>query len=122
MADNNITIGDNKILFNDKSTLNYAGSVIDYNKLKSLSFTTYGNIYTDDLIKLIGREFKPYIHSNGTIPVKVTFDGDKHKQTLFAQALADKTNFITPVDFSNVNGANTSLQTVVDFKPNRIKI
>ena len=122
LADNNITIGDNKILFNDKSTLNYAGSVIDYNKLKSLSFTTYGNIHTDDLIKLIGREFKPYIHSNGTIPVKVTFDGDKHKQTLFAQALADKTNFITPVDFSNVNGANTSLQTVVDFKPNRIKI
>ena len=122
LADNNITIGDNKILFNDKSTLNYAGSVIDYNKLKSLSFTTYGNIHTDDLIKLIGREFKPYIHSNGTIPVKVTFDGDKHKQTLFAQALADKSNFITPVDFSNVNGANTSLQTVVDFKPNRIKI
>lgn len=122
LANNNITIGDNKILFNDKSTLNYAGSVIDYNKLKSLSFTTYGNIHTDDLIKLIGREFKPYIHSNGTIPVKVTFDGDKHKQTLFAQALADKTNFITPVDFSNVSGANTSLQTVVDFKPNRIKI
>ena len=122
LADNNITIGDNKILFNDKSTLNYAGSVIDYNKLKSLSFTTYGNIHTDDLIKLIGREFKPYIHSNGTIPVKVTFDGDKHKQTLFAQALADKTNFITPIDFSNVSGANTSLQTVVDFKPNRIKI
>lgn len=122
LAENNITIGENKILFNDKSTLNYAGSIIDYNKLKSLSFTTYGNIHTDDLIKLIGREFKPYIHSNGTIPVKVTFDGNKHKQTLFAQALADKSNFITPVDFSNVSGANTSLQTVVDFKPNRIKI
>lgn len=122
LAENNITIGENKILFNDKSTLNYAGSIIDYNKLKSLSFTTYGNIHTDDLIKLIGREFKPYIHSNGTIPVKVTFDGNKHKQTLFAQALADKSNFITPVYFSNVSGANTSLQTVVDFKPNRIKI
>lgn len=122
LAENNITIGENKILFNDKSTLNYAGSIIDYNKLKSLSFTTYGNIHTDDLIKLIGREFKPYIHSNGTIPVKVTFDGNKHKQTLFAQALADKSNFITPVDFLNVSGANTSLQTVVDFKPNRIKI
>ena len=122
LAENNITIGENKILFNDKSTLNYAGSIIDYNKLKSLSFTTYGNVHTDDLIKLIGREFKPYIHSNGTIPVKVTLDGNKHKQTLFAQALADKSNFITPVDFSNVSGANTSLQTVVDFKPNRIKI
>lgn len=122
LAENNITIGENKILFNDKSTLNYAGSIINYNKLKSLSFTTYGNVHTDDLIKLIGREFKPYIHSNGTIPVKVTFDGNKHKQTLFAQALADKSNFITPVDFSNVSGANTSLQTVVDFKPNRIKI
>ena len=122
LVDNNINIKENSIFINDKSILKYSGNIVDYNKLKSINFATSGNINTDDLIKLIGREFKPYIHSTGSIPVKLTIDGNKQKQTLFVQALADKTNFITPVDFTNVQGKNTSLQSVVDFKPGRIKI
>lgn len=122
IADKNITVAENSILFNDKSKLNYTASVIDYTKLKSLSAILYGNIQTDDLIKLIGKEFKPFIHSQGTLPVKVTLDGNRHKQTLFAQALCDKSNFITPVDFAELQGKDISLQSVVDFKSNRIKI
>lgn len=93
VADNNITIKENSILFNDKSSLKYSGGIVDYNKLKSINFNTNGSINTDDLIKLIGREFKPFIHSQGSIPVKLTFDGDRQKQTLFAQAMCDKENF-----------------------------
>lgn len=122
VADNNITIKENSILFNDKSSLNYSGGIVDYNKLKSINFNTNGSINTDDLIKLIGREFKPFIHSQGSIPVKLTFDGDRQKQTLFAQAMCDKENFLTPVDFKNTAGLTTTIQSVVDFKPGRIKI
>ena len=122
IADNNITVKENSILLNDKSKLDYSGNVIDYNKLKSINFNVNGGINTDDLIKLIGREFKPYIHSQGSIPVKLTFEGGKSRQTLFAQALCDKDNFFTPVDFKNTEGLSTSLQAVADFKPNRIKI
>ena len=122
VAEENITIKENSVFLNDKSSLKYSGLIEDFNELKSINFIAQGGLNTEDLVKLIGREFKPFIHSKGVIPVKLTFDGDKKKQTLFVQALADKENFITPVDFSNLSGLNTSLQSVVDFKENRIKI
>lgn len=122
IADNNIVIKENKVNFNDKSTVTYSGEVTDYTKLKSIVFEASGAVATDDMIKLIGREFKPFIHSSGSIPVKVTLDGNGKKQTLFAQALCDKANFITPVDFAELQGKNLSLQSVIDLKGNRIKI
>jgi hypothetical protein len=122
IADNNITIDENKINFNDKSTITYSGEIIDYNKLNSITLKADGSIATDDLIKLIGKEFKSYVHSQGSIPVSLTVNGNGKKQTLFAQALANNQNFITPVDFTELQGKNTSLQSVIDFKGNRIKI
>ena len=122
IADKNIIIKENKINFNDKSAITYSGEVLDFEKLKSISFNAKGNVATDDLVKLIGKEFKPFIHSAGSIPVKLSFDGDSKKQTLFAQALADRYNFITPVDYDELKDKDTALQAVVDFKANRIKI
>ena len=122
IADKNLSIKENEVYFNEKSKIKYSGFVTDYEKIKNIDFLAQGNINTDDLIKLIGREFKPFILSKGSIPVKVTFSGDKKKQTLFAQALSDKDNYITPVEFTELGGKNSSLQTIIDFKPNRIKI
>lgn len=122
IAEKNINIKENKLNFNDKSTITYSGLITDYEKLKSINLTASGSVSTDDMVKLIGREFKPFIHSSGSIPVKLTVDGNKRKQTLFVQALSDKTSFITPVDFVELKDKNISLQSVVDFKGNRIKI
>lgn len=122
IANKNVIIKENKINFNDKSTITYSGEVLDFEKLKSISFNAKGNILADDIIKLIGKEFKPFIHSAGSIPVKLSFDGNGKKQTLFVQALADRYNFITPVDYNELKDQDTSLQAVVDFKGNRIKI
>lgn len=122
IADNNITIKENKLNFNNKSVVTYSGEIIDYTKLKSLVFNAHGSVATNDLVNVIGKEFKPFIHSAGEIPVKITLDGNKRKQTLFVQALTDKENFITPVDFAELKDKNLSLQSVVDLKGNRIKI
>lgn len=122
IADKNISIPENKLLFNDKSEIKFSGDVFNYIKLKNIQFKANGNVTTDDLIKLLGKELKPFIHSQGIIPVKLTLDGNKKKQTLVAQALADKDNFITPVDLTELGGKQTSLQAVVDLKPGRIKI
>ncbi len=122
IGNKNIVIKENKINFNDKSTIIYSGEILDFEKLKSISFNAKGNVNTDDLVKLIGKEFKPFIHSMGTIPVKLAFDGDGKKQTLFAQALADRYNFITPIDYKELKDKDTTMQAVVDFKGNRIKI
>jgi len=122
IADKNIKIKENDINFNNNSKIKYSGEITDYEKLKNINFLAQGNVDTNDLIQLIGRELKPFINSKGQIPVKLSIEGNKKKQTLVAQALGDNNNFITPVEFTELGGKNTSLQTVVDFKPNRIKI
>ena len=122
IADKNIVIQENKVNFNDNSVITYSGEVINYEKLKSIKFNADGKIATDDIIKLIGKEFKQFINSRGEIPVKVLFEGDGKKQTLFAQALANKENYITPVNYVELQGKDVSLQSMVDFKGNRIKI
>ena len=118
----NIIIKENKINFNDNTSLTYYGELINYEKLDLINFRLNGDVSTDDLVKLIGKEFKPFIHYTGSIPVKVTFDGNSKKQTLFAQALANKTNYITPVDYIELQDKDVSLQSTIDFKGNRIKI
>ena len=122
IADKNVSIPENKILFNDKSEIKFSGDILNYEKLKSIKLNASGNVNTDDLIKVIGREFKPFIHSQGSVPVKLTVYGDKKKQTIMAQALADSNNFITPVDLTELGGKQTSLQAIVDMKPGRMKI
>lgn len=122
IEDKNIEIEENSIFINDKSSIKFSGKIEDYNKLKSINLIANGNFFTDDLVKLIGNEFKPFIHSAGKIPVKLTVDGNKKKQTLFVQALSNKDNFITPVDMAELKDKNISLQSVIDFKNNRIKI
>lgn len=122
ISDNNIVIKENSILLNNKTKINYLGEIIDYNKLKSINFIAHGNLNTDDLVKFLGADLKPFIHSSGEIPIKLTVEGNKQKQTIFMQALADSANLITPIDIRELQNRNTSLQAVIDLKPNRIKI
>ena len=122
IADKNISIPEKKILFNDKSEIKISGDILNYEKLKSIKLNTSGNINTDDLIKLIGKEYKPFIHSQGSLPVKFMVYGDKKKQTVMAQVLTDKDNFITPVDLTELGGKQCSVQATADIKPGRIKI
>lgn len=122
IAEKNIIIKENSILLNDKTNIKYSGKVIDYEKIKSINFIAQGLVNTEDLIKLIGKELEPFINHSGDVPVKLTLDGNKHKQTIFAQILANKNNFLTPIDFSEIVNKDTSLQSVIDLKPGRIKI
>ena len=118
----NIVVKENIVKLNDNSEITYSGKILNYLKPKSINFLASGNISTNDLIKFIGQEYKPFIHSAGVLPLKVTFDGNDKRQTMFAQILTDKANFITPVDFAELSDKNMSLQTVADFKGNRVKI
>ena len=122
IADKNVVIKENKLLFNDKTAITYFGEIINYEKLNLINFRANGDVSTDDLIKIIGKDFKSFINSKGEIPVKLTFNGNAKKQTLFAQALADKNNFITPVNYDELRDKDVALQSTVDFKANRIKI
>ena len=120
--DKNINIMQNFLYFNENSAISYSGNVTDYLNLGNIDFSADGEITTADLIKFIGREFKPYINSKGKIPVQMSFSGNSAKLSLIAKAIGDENNYITPVDFKNLQNKKTALQAMVDFKPNRIKI
>ncbi len=122
ISDKNISISENKILFNNKSEVKFLGEIIDYEKLKDINIQANGNIHTDDVITLIGKELKPFIHSAGSLPLKFSVTGNKKKQTVITQILADKNNFITPFDLTELGGKQTSLQAIADLKPGRVKI
>ena len=122
ISDKNIAIKENDILLNNKTKIQYSGEIVDYTKLKSININADGKANTADIIQIIGKEFAPYIHYSGEIPVKLTIEGNSKKQTIFAQAIANKNNFITPLDFANIQGKDTSIQSVIDLKPGRIKI
>lgn len=122
IAQKNITIKENSIFLNDNTNIKYSGTIIDFEKIKSINLLAQGLVNTNDLITLIGKEYKQYLHSSGTIPIKFSIEGNKNKQTLFMQALANANNYFTPVDINELAKKNTSTQAVIDLKPGRIKI
>lgn len=122
LSDDNINLAENTILINSNSSLKYAGSVINYNKPEKIAVTLDGELHTKDIIKLLGSKNERFFDHKGIIPVHSGINGDYKKQTLSVQALADADNYISPLIFGNLSGEKTLLQTVIDFKPHRVKI
>ena len=117
-----VKIAENTVSLNDNSLIKYRGEVINYPKLESINFSADGNLSTSDLIKFIGSELGIYLHNNGAVPVNVSLTGTSEKQTLKARLLSNSNNFITPVDFAELNGKDIVWQTIIDFKRRHQKI
>ena len=117
-----ILVAENEVSINDKSVIKYSGSVKNYPKLESINFLASGKLATDDLVKFLGKELNTYIHNKGVLPVQVSVKGNPEKQTLTARLSSDANNFITPVDFAELNGKNLVWQTIVDFKKKHLKV
>ena len=122
ISDGNIEIDENKILINDKSFISFVGNIVNYQKPKSILLDLNGQLNTSDIIKIIGSENKKFINSSGVIPVKLSFKGNSRKQTSVFEIIADNKNYFTPADIDKLSGESTLIRSVIDFKPNRIKI
>lgn len=117
-----IVIAENSISLNDNSVIKYRGGITNYPKLEKIDFSADGSLAASDLVKFIGSELGMYLHNRGAMPVKVSLYGTPQKQTLKARLLSNANNFITPVDFAELNGKDIIWQAVVDFKKNHLKI
>ena len=122
IGEKDITIEPAKIKINDSSIIDISGSIKEYAKNPVFNFGADGKMFTKDLKQLLGADLALYIKENGTLPIKVNFNGSSKKQTLTASVEADDSNYFTPVDIQNVLGKNTIMQTVIDFKGDRLKI
>jgi len=122
IANGNIEIDENKIFLNDKSYLSFMGNITNYHKLQKIRLDLNGQIDSDDLIKFIGTENRKFINSSGVIPLNLSLKGNSKKQTMSFEIQSDDRNYFTPADIERLSGKNTLIKSVIDFKPNRIKI
>ena len=121
ISDKNIDIPENDLFINN-SKVTIKGKVLDYEKLSDIKFSANGKIIADDLVKLVGREFAPFINAKGSPNLAVTIDGNSKKQTLNAEITADANNYFTPINIESIQGKTTALRSTIDFKGNRTKI
>lgn len=122
LGEKDITINPSQIKINNSSTIDLSGDIKNYIKNPVFNFDLNGNLITDDLKQLLGKDLEVFIKNKGAIPVNINITGGSKKQTLTASIEADTDNFITPVDIAAVQNQNTILKTVIDFKGDRLKI
>jgi len=122
IGEKDITINPAKIKINNMTNIDFSGAIREYAKNPIFNFDANGSVITKDLKQLLGPDLAIYIKEKGTLPLKVNFNGDSKKQTLTASVEANSNNYITPVDIQNVLNKNTVIQTVIDFKGDRLKI
>lgn len=121
-GEKDITISPSKIRINKASEIDFEGFVKNYAKKPVIDFAADGLIKSSDLKQLAGSELAMYIDEKGMIPVSLSIKGNDKKQTLKFALEADKDNYITPVVLENTFGKNTVIQSVIDFKGDRLKI
>ena len=122
IGEKDIVIAPTKVTINNSSNIELAGDIKQYIKKPVFNFDINGNLITSDLKQLLGKDLEIFIKNNGSIPLVANINGDSKKQTLKASIEANANNYITPIDLNNVLNKDTVIQTVVDFKGDRLKI
>ena len=122
IGEKDIVIAPTKVTINNSSNIELEGDIKQYTKKPLFNFDVNGNIITTDLKQLLGKDLEVFIKNSGSIPLVANINGDSKKQTLKASIEANASNYITPIDLDNVLNKDTIIQTVVDFKGDRLKI
>ena len=117
-----LTLNPTQIKINNNTAITLNGEIDNYLKNPKYDFKLQGDLFAGEIKKLLGAVFEPFIDSKGIIPVKLTLNGNKRKQTLRAQIISDDNNYITPVHIKSLQNMQTIAQLFVDFKGNRLKI
>ncbi len=122
IGEKDITIDPAKISINNSTVVNFSGLIKNYMKKPDFNFDAKGDLITNDLKKLLGKDLEKFINSKGKLPFYLNVIGDEKKQTITAALEANKDNYITPIDIKNIQNKNTILQAVIDLKGDRLKI
>ena len=120
--DKNIKIEPSKIKINNSTVVSLSGEVKDYINNPDFMINADGNLITKDLKKLLGRDIAIYIKEKGSLPLKASVTGDSKMQTVKLSVEANKDNYITPIDITNVLNKNSILKAVIDLKGDSLKI
>lgn len=118
----NIKINPFDFIYNDLSKINVKGDILNYTKNPNIDIFIDGKIATKNLNETLGKEIAHFIPSKGIIPAKVSIKGDLSKQEILAQIFADNNNYISPVNFKSLVGAQSIAQADIKIHKNKINI
>lgn len=122
IGEKDIVVNPTDIKINNSSKISLFGDIKQYIKKPVFNFNVDGELIAKDLKQLLGNDLSIFIKEKGVIPLTANINGDSKKQTLKASIEANANNYITPIDLANVLNKNTVIQTVIDFKGDRLKI
>ncbi len=118
----NIIVEPSKLFLNGKSELTFLALISDRQNTQKINSILSGNLDAQDLKQLAGEQASSFIEAKGSLPLKITFDGEGKRQNLFVRILSDSNNYITPVNISSLINKPSSLQTKIAFKGDHLKI
>ncbi len=122
MDNKKIVVDKSDIMINQKSKITFSGGVADYISNPDVKFTADGVLADVDLLALIGKEAAPYFASQGSIPVKASFEAKGKKMKAIAQIVTNANSFITPVKIEEFVGKQMLLQFLAEKNGDFLKI
>lgn len=120
--DKNIVMEPSEITINNSSIINFEGDIKNYINNPEFKIEAKGDLIAKDLKSLAGADIGIYLKEKGSLPFNLLISGDSKLQTIKASIDADKDNYITFADISNVLDKNTTMQLIVDLKSDSLKI
>lgn len=122
IEDSVITLNPTVVKVNSNSNINIVGHIEKYLYSPQSIITASGKLNSSDISVLLGQEMKPYLDLRGNIPVKADFTSKNDKMRFIVQALADGSNYITPVKFDDLVGGQTLVNLWVEKNKDTLKI
>lgn len=117
-----LTINPFIVKMNKASIINMSGLISQYMHKPLIEFNADGNLLSEDLKQFLGKDAAQFIDAKGSLPIKLSVNGNSRRQDLICQIKSDKLNYITPLHIQSLFGKQCILQSKISFKGNRLKI
>ena len=119
----NITINPMALIVNKNSKISAQGLIANYPTKKMLvDIKADGSLNSADFKQLMGSAAAPFVDAKGSIPLKLSVNGDNKRDDIILQLYADNNNYMTPVNINGVVGHPTIYQVLINYKMNRMSI
>lgn len=118
----NINVENSTIKVNKNSKISFVGDVKNYLTDAETKFTADGLLSVKDIEKFLGEAVAPYFDSKGNIPVKARFQAHGQKMKVVSQLQTNMNDYITPVNFSELEGKPVLFQLMAEKNGNIAKV
>lgn len=118
----NVKLNKSKIRVNNHSDIYLSGNIKNYLSDMETEFRADGGLVVSDIANFIGTDATPYLSMRGTIPIKALFSTHGKRMKVIVQAIANDSNYITPIKINNLNGKQSLFQFILNKNDDSIKI